>query len=132
MPNFYRTELSLPGMTREKNVENQVLGDTEIALPLGDLLNAQAGRISWTELSVHFARGRLLILSPGQDMIAIAAKIIEDNAFSLEQLISASCLRRAEDKDAIEWQNRQSEFWAVVVAPWVLVQEVARVNQNDG
>jgi hypothetical protein len=31
--------------------------------------------------------------------------------------------------DAEDWHARQPQFWAVVVAPWVLVQEIQ--NQLD-
>jgi len=32
---------------------------------------------------------------------------------------------RASTEDAIVWNAQQSQFWAVVAAPWVLIQEVA-------
>ncbi|MFT5113162.1 MAG: hypothetical protein ACI8P9_002490, partial [Parasphingorhabdus sp.] len=32
-------------------------------------------------------------------------------------------VRQAEIEDARRWNESQSELWAVVVAPWVLVQE---------
>jgi len=31
---------------------------------------------------------------------------------------------RATTEQALDWQQRQVSFWAVVTAPWVLVQEV--------
>jgi hypothetical protein len=33
-------------------------------------------------------------------------------------------IARAEMPDAEDWHARQPQFWVVVVAPWVLVQEV--------
>ena len=38
-------------------------------------------------------------------------------------------LHRAMDEDAIRWETEKSEFWAVVVAPWVLVQEIKGVSR---
>jgi hypothetical protein len=91
-----------------------------------DVLNAQTARISWPELARHFARGRLLVLANGQDLTAVAAKMVRDEAGEFEQHLSRNQVRFASDHDAIDWQSRQPEFWAVVVAPWVMIQEVLR------
>jgi hypothetical protein len=33
-------------------------------------------------------------------------------------------VKRATDDDARQWHERQQDFWAVVTAPWVLVQPI--------
>jgi hypothetical protein len=91
---------------------------------LRDLLNAQTGRIGWDELARHFSRGAVLCVGPGEDLIAVAESLVRDRRRAVERLLENGSLRRAADDDARRWENRRSEFWAVVVAPWVLVQEV--------
>lgn len=98
--------------------------DGGIEIALQDLLNAQAGKINWSELARHFARGVVVCVGSNEDLLEVAAMMIEDDAGRLDELLQADKLHRALDKDAIGWQQRQSDFWAVVVAPWVLVQEI--------
>jgi hypothetical protein len=89
-----------------------------------DLLNAQTGKIGWPELARHFARGVVIRVSSGQDLLEVAESLIQDRASDVENMYEQGLLRRALDDDAIGWQEKGSEFWAVVVAPWVLVQEI--------
>ncbi len=88
-----------------------------------DLLNAQTGRIGWPELARYFARGLVVCVAPGEDLLAIAEALIEDDSAAVTQMVDAGRLHRADDRDAKRWEARQTSFWAVVVAPWVLVQE---------
>lgn len=88
-----------------------------------DLLNAQTARIGWTELLRYFAQGLVVWLAPGEDLVAVAELLIDDDSKRLEKLYEDGLMRRALDEDAIRWQEQNTEFWAVVVAPWVLVQE---------
>lgn len=97
---------------------------TEPDLDTKDLLNAQTGRITWRELARHFARGVVVCVGPGLDLVQIADCLVRDQAGEIEELYENGGLHRAMDEDAIRWERESSEFWAVVVAPWVLVQEV--------
>ena len=100
------------------------MNEEEKELPIGDLLNAQTGRIGWPELARHFARGLVIDVSPDEDLLAIAEALVRDQADEIDRLHKSGRLHRATDQDAIRWQEENSQFWAVVVAPWVLVQEL--------
>lgn len=89
-----------------------------------DLLNAQTGKLKWTELARHFARGVVVCIDTSQDLVQVAECLVHDSRETIEQLFLQGNLHRADDDDAIRWQENGAEFWAVVVAPWVLVQEV--------
>jgi hypothetical protein len=89
-----------------------------------DLLNAQTGKIKWRELARHFARGVVVCVAPDQDLVQIAECLVRDQADEIGKLYKEGALHRAMDEDAIRWEKDSSEFWAVVVAPWVLVQEL--------
>jgi len=87
-------------------------------------LNLDTGRITWAELQRHFARGVVLKAGPGLDLVEAATAIAEDDSARVQDWMAQSSLARAQDADALDWQARQPVFWAVVVAPWVLVQEI--------
>jgi hypothetical protein len=87
-----------------------------------DLLNAQTGRIGWPELQRHFARGVVLAVAPGLDLVEVAASVVEDDAAKLRDWLDSGAVTRAELAHARRWQAEQTRFWAVVAAPWVLVQ----------
>jgi hypothetical protein len=97
----------------------------EPQIDLRDLLNAQTGRVAWSELQRHFARGMILIVSDQLDLIEVAARIIDDDATQVQAWIAGKQLLRAELRHAQAWETAQSQFWSVVAAPWVLVQEIA-------
>lgn len=88
-----------------------------------DLLNAQTGRIAWPELARYFARGLVVCLARGEDLVAVAETLVGDEAAAIERLHEQGRLHWALDEDAVRWEKEGAEFWAVVVAPWVLVQE---------
>ena len=96
----------------------------ESGIDVRDLLNAQTGRISWKELQRHFAAGVVLVVAGDLDLIDVAARIVEDNRAQIEHWMGSGQLARAETAHARGWEAEQSEFWAVVAAPWVLVQEI--------
>lgn len=96
----------------------------EETLPLRDRMNLETARITWPELENHFARGKVIQVTPELDLIEVAACIIEDNAPLLKQWMNAQQVGQLPDGTAKDWVERQPDnLWAVVVAPWVLVQE---------
>ena len=50
----------------------------------------------------------------------------ENDAATVQELLAEGRIARAELADAEDWHARQPMFWAVVVAPWVLVQEAPK------
>jgi len=88
------------------------------------ILNGQAGKLRWAELEKHFARGVIIKIDPEMDLVEVAAAIVEDNKVVMETWMKEAKLSNADEKDATDWLQRQPEFWAVVVAPWVVVQEI--------
>ena len=87
-------------------------------------LNAETARISWKELAPHFARGALVRVNPGLDLIEVAIAFAEDRREAVAAWLEADEVAVAVDADNARWSEQSPEFWAVVVAPWVLVQVV--------
>ncbi|MFW2438707.1 MAG: DUF2288 domain-containing protein [Arenicellales bacterium] len=86
-------------------------------------LNTETARISWPELERHFARGVLLTASPALDLVQLGAHMIHDDKSIIDAWLETGELRKTTDEDARGWSEGESTLWAVVVAPWVLVQE---------
>ena len=92
-------------------------------------MNSQTGRIGWTELERHFARGVIIRVASGLDLVDVALQVVRNNTTQLEQWMADGSVIRATDDDAREWGQSSPQLWAVVASPWVLVQET-RVNKD--
>jgi hypothetical protein len=57
------------------------------------------------------------------DLITAAAHMVHDDKTAIEAYIEAGQLHPTTEDDARDWHERDPELWAVVIAPWVLVQE---------
>ncbi|MBT9590746.1 MAG: DUF2288 domain-containing protein [Thiobacillus sp.] len=89
-------------------------------------LNLETAQLQWSELERHFARGDVIKVAIGTDLIDAALHIAENNAATVQEWLADGRIARAEMTDAEDWHARQPMFWALVVAPWVLVQEVVK------
>lgn len=86
--------------------------------------NAQTAKLGWPELVRHFARGVVVKVASDLDLVAVAAAMAQDRADEVDAWTRTGQVQRASDDDARDWQESDCAFWAVVVAPWVLVQEI--------
>ena len=88
-------------------------------------LNAETGKLPWSELERHFARGVVIKVAGELDLVEVAVAMSHDDKTTVEAWLTQGLIARAEVDDAVAWHAQQSQFWAVVAAPWVLIQEVA-------
>jgi len=86
-------------------------------------LNTETGKIRWSELEKHFARGVVVKVAAELDLVAVAAAFVRDDEAAVMEWMTAQQVWRANDDDASDWHARDPLLWAVVAAPWVLVQE---------
>lgn len=84
----------------------------------------QTAKISWEELQRFYASGAVIGVAQGQDLIDIACEISLDNKAVVEQWLSEGQIFKVDDDTAKTWWKAKKQHWAVVIAPWVLVQEV--------
>jgi hypothetical protein len=91
---------------------------------LREKLNLETGRIAWTELQRPFARGVVIRVGPSLDLVEVASCFARDDKDAVAAWLAAATLAKADADDARAWQQREAQFWALVVAPWVLVQEI--------
>ncbi len=86
-------------------------------------LNIDTGVMAWEELARHFARGVVVFIGAELDLVTVGQAMLNDDAVVMEQWREQGQLRRASDDDARNWHRDNTEFWALVIAPWVIVQE---------
>ena len=96
----------------------------EAFLPLRDRLNLETARIEWSALQRFFAAGRVLQVAPDIDLIEVAVNFVEDKAEPIQAWLQAKQLQPVSDDIARDWvSNNPDNLWAIVLAPWVLVQQ---------
>lgn len=87
-------------------------------------LNQETARINWEELQRFYASGSLVAVAAGIDLIEVACHFSTDNKQAVELLLGTGKVFRPDDQLAREWFDRKASHWAIVIAPWVLVQEI--------
>lgn len=86
-------------------------------------LLGETAAISWQELQPFFARGAVLRVAGSLDLVAVAEALATDDKDKVTPWLTSGELCRLEVGHAEDYQARDPHLWAVVVAPWVLVQE---------
>ena len=88
-------------------------------------LNRETARIRWAELERHFARGVVIRVAPELDLVAVAVAFANDDRAAVEAWLAGGGVGHLDTDSARDWRRRDPPLWAVVTAPWVLVQETA-------
>lgn len=91
--------------------------------PLYLKLLAETAKIGWPELERFFARGMLLRVARDLDLVTVAAAIADNDTAQVTQWLSMGLVERMQSETAADFAARDPELWAVVVSPWVCVQE---------
>ena len=86
-------------------------------------LNRETSRISWKELLRFFAAGTVIAVSEELDLVEVAIQISNDNKALIEQWMIESRVNKVSDAQAKDWLETDAILWAVVVRPWILVQQ---------
>jgi hypothetical protein len=94
------------------------LKDTE----LHDKINRETARVRWSELERHFAHGSVVYVSTELDLVEAALRIAHDDKETITRWMAEGKLAKVSDLQASSWQESDTELWASVVSPFVLVQ----------
>jgi hypothetical protein len=86
-------------------------------------INSETARIPWLELQRFFAAGKVMQVSTSLDLVDVAYAMQQDDVEQVQQWTEEQKLGPVADDQAREWISNESSLWAVVVKPWVLVQE---------
>ncbi|MBX2849242.1 MAG: DUF2288 domain-containing protein [Acidiferrobacterales bacterium] len=87
-------------------------------------LHSETARIRWHDLQPYFAKGSLLLVDDSLDLVTVAADFAQDRAQKLSRCLESKLIAPPDNDQARYWYANNNELWAVVVAPFVLVQKV--------
>jgi hypothetical protein len=86
-------------------------------------LLGETAQISWQELQPFFARGALLQVAADADLVAVAEALAANQSEQIAGWLADGQLQKVEEAHALDYLERDPVLWAVVVAPWVVIQE---------
>ncbi|MBV6323859.1 DUF2288 domain-containing protein [Duganella violaceipulchra] len=93
--------------------------DTDLRLKV----NRETARLPWAELLKHFAAGNVVWIANSLDLVDVAVRISHDDKAHIGQWMEAGLLAKVSDEQAANWLEINAELWAVVVGPFILVQQ---------
>jgi hypothetical protein len=86
-------------------------------------VNLETSKIAWKELQRFFASGSAVFVTSPLDLVDVAYQFSIDNKTQVAQWLQDNQIALVSDQQAISWLESDTEVWAVVVKPWILVQE---------
>ena len=93
--------------------------DTDLRLKV----NRETARLPWTELLKHFAAGNVVWVANSLDLVDVAVRVSHDDKANISKWMNAGLLAKVSDQQAQSWLEANAELWAVVVSPFILVQQ---------
>lgn len=90
----------------------------------------ETGKIEWRRLAAHYEGGSLVVVDPSLDLVRVAYSFARDEQASVAQWLENGLVSRVEAAQVNCWNQEDPQFWAVVVAPWVLIQPVCKNPQG--
>jgi len=85
-------------------------------------VNLETAKIHWSELQRFFAKGEAVWISNELDLVDIAHEFSIDNKMKVQCWLENKQVALVSDEQALQWFENNTELWAVVVKPWILVQ----------
>ena len=87
-------------------------------------INFETAKIPWQDLQQHFASGKVIQVDKSLDLVTTASTLQQDQAMTVKEWMEEGKIHPVADEQALKWFENKSSVWAVVVRPWVLVQEI--------
>ena len=85
--------------------------------------HSQTARIRWHELQTYYAHGSVVAVGSELNLVEVAVQLGMDNSARFQQWIDAGQVAPVSDEQGLSWYEANEELWAVVAAPWILVQQ---------
>jgi hypothetical protein len=90
-------------------------------------LQESIDQAEWSWLSPHADRDAVIIVSADLNLLDVGVAIANDNASSVQQWITDQLLYKPSLEQKIIWdQNQGKRFNALIVQPYVLIQEMKK------
>ena len=88
-------------------------------------LLGETASITWKELEPFFAKGALLWVDATLDLIEAAQAVAENQAEKVAAWLAEEKVANVSATRALDMVERDPPLWAVVVSPWIMIQERA-------
>lgn len=86
---------------------------------------SETARINWLELQKFYAAGSVVQVSAQLDLVDVAFAFSQDDKTAVQNWLQSGLVDRVNDSQAQLWVEQKTELWAVVISPWILVQDKA-------
>ena len=102
-------------MNQEPDPDNDINSLEKLAL--------ETAKIPWKELQYFFASGHAVHVSTELDLVRVARHVANDDRQVIESWMQAGKITPVANAQAREWHDHDAQVWAVVVRPWILIQD---------
>lgn len=86
-------------------------------------ITTETARINWLELQKFHAAGTVIAVELVLDLIDVAYAFSQDQTTQVNDWLTKGIVAKVTDAQAQDWFNARAELWAVVISPWILVQD---------
>ena len=87
-------------------------------------LEENLDQAEWDWLEPHVKREAVIIVEKTLDLLDVGVAIASDNVSSVQHWISEQLIHKPTQQEIAEWNdNRSQRFQALIVQPFVLIQE---------
>jgi hypothetical protein len=93
-------------------------------------IRGEIGVIAWKELARFFASGTAVAVDAELSLADVACQFAQNSSGIVEQWMRHGKVGRVSDEQAKIWFETDATVAAVVVSPWVLVQEVQMESEE--
>ena len=83
-------------------------------------LSKYTGEVDWTYLKPHYEAGVLYFVDPELSLQSVGAKIGVDDVSAVEGWLKTGDMVKIEALHAMQWEDSDTQFEALVVSPFVL------------
>lgn len=84
---------------------------------------SETARIAWAELQKFYAAGAVITVAAELDLVDVAFAFSRDDKAAVAAWLQSGSVTRTTEQQAATWYQQQAQLWAVVISPWVLVQD---------
>ena len=94
-------------------------------------IRGEIGIIAWAALTRFFAAGTAVAVDAELNLADVAFEFSQNNTATVQQWMSAGKVSRVSDEQAKTWFATDATVAAIVISPWVLVQEVTMATDQE-
>ena len=84
---------------------------------------SETAKIPWQSLQRFFASGKTLYVDKTLDLVDVACSFQQDDSNTVDEWVKSEQIKAVSTEQAKQWIAEDSQVWAVVVKPWVLIQD---------